>query len=112
MSIRDNIKSHFKEKLGGELNKITIPEWQTDVYYKAAYSFAVESKIINLQQQGKTVEALVESIILKSLDPDGKQLFTSGDRNMLMYEADPAVLLKIASELNSGTMEYEEVAKN
>jgi len=112
MSVRDNIKAHFKEKLGGELNKITIPEWQTDIYYKAAYSFAVESKIINLQQQGKTVEALVESILLKALDPDGKQLFSAGDRNMLMYEADPSILLRIAGELNSGTMEYEEVAKN
>lgn len=112
MSIRDNIKSHFKEKVAGELQKMTVPEWQTDIYYKSAYSFAVESKIINLQQQGKTVEALVESIIQKALDPEGKPLFGSADRNMLMYEADPTVLLRIAGDLNSGTMEYEEVEKN
>lgn len=112
MSLKDNIKAHFKDKVAGELRKITVDEWKTDIYYKSAYSFAVESKIINLQQQGKTVEALVESILLKALDPDGKPVFASSDRNMLMYEADPSVLLRIAGELNSATTEYEEVGKN
>jgi hypothetical protein len=112
MSIKDNIKTHFKDKLAGEMRKMTIDEWKTDIYYKNTYSFAVESKIISLQQQNKTVEALVESIILKALDPDGKPLFTTGDRNMLMYEADPSVLLRVAGNLNSATSEYEEVGKN
>ena len=112
MSLRDNIKGHFKEKLSGDLRKITVDEWGTDIYYKNAYSFAVESKIINLQTQGKTVEALVESVLLKALDPDGKPLFNNGDRNMLMYEADPKVLLAIATELNNAVSEYEEIAKN
>ena len=112
MSLKENIRTHFKEKLGGELQKITVDEWATDIYFKSAYSFAVESKIINLQQQNKTVEALVESILLKALDPDGKPLFNTSDRNMLMYEADPSVLLQIASALNNATTEYETVAKN
>ena len=101
MSIKDNIKNHFKEKLAGEVQKVTIPEWKTDIYDKQTYSFAVESKIITLQQQNKTVEALVEGIILKCLDPDGKAMFNSADRNMLMYEADPAVLLRLSSAINS-----------
>lgn len=112
MSIQDNIRGHFKEKLSGDLNKITIQEWKTDIYFKNTYSFATESKIINLQQQGKTVEALVESIICKSLNPEGKLMFTNGDRHMLMHEADPSVLLRVATELNSATSEYEEIAKN
>jgi hypothetical protein len=112
MSILEKVKSHYRSKLSGELQKMTIPEWQTDIYYKTAHSFAVESKIIELQQQGKTVEALVESVILKALDPDGKPLFNKFDKNALMNEADPSVLMKIASILNSATTEYEEVAKN
>ncbi len=112
MSIRDNIKGHFKSKVSGELRKMTIDEWKTDIFYKSAYSFAVESKIINLQQQGKTVDALVESIVLKALDPDGKPMFNNSDKNMLMFEADPSVLLRVATELNSATTEYEEIAKN
>lgn len=113
MSLKDNIKKHFKEQLNGELNKMTIDEWQSDIYYKNTNSFAVESKIIALQQQGKTVEALVESIIQKALDPDGKPLFNSADRNMLMYEADPGVLLRISTVLNNaGKDDYEDIEKN
>ena len=49
-------QSHFKTKLNGDLNRISVPEWETDIYYKTAHSFAVESKILELQQANKTVE--------------------------------------------------------
>lgn len=112
MSVLENAKTHFKSKLNGELMKMSIPEWKTDIYYKAAYPFAAETKIIELQQQGKTVEALVESIIIKALDPDGKPMFGKFDKNALMHEVDPQVLIRVATELNSATSEYEAVAKN
>ena len=112
MSVLDNAKEHFKGKLSGELKKMVVPEWKTDIYFKSSYSFAAEAKIIELQQQGKTVEALVESIITKALDPDGKPVFNKFDRNTLMHEVDPAVLIRVAGELNSATSEYEAVGKN
>ena len=113
-NVLDNIKGHFKQKLNGELLKITVPEWKTDIYYKPVYSFAVESKIIDLQTQGKTVEALVESIINKALNPDGKPIFHKFDKVTLMNEADPTTLIKVATALNNATSEYrtEEVEKN
>jgi len=113
--ILEQAKSHFKNKLNGELNKMSVPEWEQDIYYKKTYSFATESKIIELQSQNKTVEALVESIIAKALDPDGKPLFTKFDRNSLMHEVDPQVLIRIATLLNNATAEYqtqETVEKN
>lgn len=112
MSVLDNAKGHFKGKLSGELQKLPVPEWKTDIYYKQAHPFAVESKIIELQQAGKTVEALVESVILKAMDPDGKPMFTKFDKNTMMHEVDPAVLMRIATVLNSATTEYEAVEKN
>ena len=65
-NILENAKKHFKDKLNGELKKIVVQEWKTDIYYKPVNSFAVESRVIQLQQQGLTVEALVESIIANS----------------------------------------------
>ena len=112
MRVLENIKSHYRSKLSGELQKITVPEWKTDIYYKSAHSFAVESKVIELQQAGKTVEALVESIILKALTPDGKPMFGKFDKNALMHEADPNVLMRIAAVLNATTSDYETVEKN
>ena len=112
MSVLENAKTHFKSKLNGELNKMSVPEWKTDIYYRGSYPFAAESKIIELQTQGKTVEALVESILVKALDPDGKPLFNKFDKNALMHEVDPQVLIRVATELNSATSEYEAVGKN
>tara|TARA_A100001201_G_scaffold69934_1_gene64435 strand:- start:864 stop:1205 length:342 start_codon:yes stop_codon:yes gene_type:complete len=111
-NVLKNAQEHFKNKLSGGLNKMTVQEWKTDVYYKPAYSFAVESKIIELQQQGKTVEALVESVINKALNPEGKPMFNRMDKLTLMNEVDPQVLLRIATVLNSATADYETVVKN
>jgi hypothetical protein len=112
MSVLENAKEHFKGRLTGELRKMSVPEWKTDIYYKPSYSFAAEAKIIELQQQGKTVDALVESILVKALDPEGKPMFTKFDRNALMHEVDPSILIRIATELNSATTDYEAVGKN
>jgi len=106
-NILENAKTHFKSKLSGELKKLSVPEWKQDIYYKGSYAFAVESKIIELQQQNKTVEALVESIIAKALDPDGKPLFNKFDKSTLMNEVDPAVLIRIATAINGATTEYQ-----
>jgi hypothetical protein len=112
--VLENIKGHYKEKLGGGLLSISVPEWKADIYYKPVYSFAIESKIIQQQQQGNTVEALVESIISKALDPDGKPMFNKFDKVTLMNEADPTVLIRVASALNNATSDYklEDVEKN
>lgn len=107
-----NATEHFKSKLAGGLEKLPVPEWKTDVYYKPSYSFAVESKIIELQQQGKTVEALCETLIQKALNPEGKPMFSKMDKLTLMNEVDPAVILRIAAVLNSTTSSYEAVEKN
>lgn len=112
MSVLDNAKAHFAEKATGSLRKMTVHEWKTDIYYKGAYSFAVESKILQLQQSGKVVDALVESIIAKALDPDGKPLFSKYDRQTLMHEVDPQILIRVATELNNATSEYEDLGKN
>ena len=60
-------------------------------------------------------EALVESILQKALNPEGKPLFSKFDKQTLMHDVDPAVLIKIASAINKATTEYrsvDEVAKN
>ena len=113
MSVLDNAKKHFKTRLQGELQKFKVDEWQTDVYYKGAYSFAVESKVLELQQQGKVVEALVESVIQKALNPNGTRMFTDTDKWSLMNEVDPSVISRVASRINSGIdIKQGDVEKN
>ena len=113
MSVLDNAKSHFADKATGDLKKITVPEWKCDIYYKPINSFAIESKVIELTQKGKTVEALIETLILKALNADGKPMFNKFDKLALMNEVDPGIITRIVTEINSTDLvEYEAVEKN
>jgi hypothetical protein len=112
-SVLDKAKQHFAEQIGGELLKTHIKEWNTDIYYKTISSMRTESKIMALTQQGKTAEALVESIVLKSFDQNGQRLFREADRVTLLNEADPKVLVALATTLNNASdMSMEAIEKN
>ena len=99
--VLDAAKAHFKEILAGGLKgPIEVPEWNTQIYYKPATTFQQESKIVELTQAGKTVEALVESLIMRSLDAEGNPLFTKADKPELMRFVDPAVIMRVMAEMN------------
>ena len=92
---------------------IKIEEWDLDVYYRDVNTLRTESKIVELAQAGKSVEALVQTVISKSLDKDGKQLFTQYDKDALMNDADPSVVLKLSRALSGGDLPaVEEIEKN
>ena len=99
--IRVTNRIPYQKAIAGDLEKITVKEWDMEIYCKRTYAFRDESKVIELQQQGKTVEALVESLIVKALDKDGQKIFVDADRVNLMNEADPAVIIKVAGLINN-----------
>lgn len=108
-----NAKKHFGDKAAGDMKMIHVDEWKTDIYFRQINSFALESKVIELTQKGKTVEALVETLILKALNVDGKPIFQKFDKAALMNEVDPAVITRVVTEINSNDLvEYEAVEKN
>jgi len=109
----DIATGHFKDKLGGKLLKYHSEDWGMDIYYKATASLAVENKIMSLQQQNKTAEALVESVISKALDENGEKLFKPTDRAEFLHSVDPQVIIKVATVLNNANAEtVEEIEKN
>jgi len=106
-------KAHYKQKVGGELMHYHCEEWGIDIYYKATASLAVENRIMALQQQGKTAEALVESVISKALDQNGDRLFKSTDRPAFLNEVDPQVIITLATKLNNANNDsVEDIVKN
>jgi len=114
-TVLEKAKSHMRDKIGAGLKgPIAVPEWETEVYYKPATTFHQESKVIELQQAGKTVEALVQTLINRALDKDGKHIFRMADKQDLMRGVDPAVILRIISDMNDEEMydgeNLEEVA--
>ena len=113
MSITDKIAKHYQTSISGELKKIHVAEWETDIYCRSTYALRDESKVIELQSQGKTLEALVESIVVKARDKNDKRLFHDADRIKLMNEADPMVVIKVGSQINNVklALDQETVAK-
>lgn len=113
MNITDKISKHYQKSIGGELIKYHCEEWDADIYYRSTYPLKDESKILQLQSEGKTIEALVESIVVKAKDKDGNRLFQDADRIKLMHEADPMTVVKVASQINNAklTATQESIAK-
>jgi hypothetical protein len=113
MSVLQKATAHFREQLDGSLKKLTVPEWDCDIYYYPTVPLKDEASILKLQQEGKVVEALVQSLIVKSRTADGTRMFQNADRVTLMNEVDPKVLIRIAGEINGVDSEsLEEVEKN
>lgn len=101
--VLDKATSHFRVKIGGELSSITVPEWDCKIYFKAGVTLKEQSRLIELAQQGKAVEALVESLIVKARNEDGTRMFTTVDKVTFMNEVDPQVVIRVVGEINAIT---------
>ena len=101
-SVLGNATAHFKSALSGELKSVEVPEWDTTIYWKiGGLNFASQNKIMELTSSGKSAEALVEMLILRSLDSEGKKMFKLMDKQEIMREVDPNVILKVVSAMGA-----------
>ena len=112
-SVLDKATSHYRTQIAGEMKKFEVPEWDTTIYYRPLQTLRAEAEVVELSRAGKTVEALVVSIINKARDEEGKMLFTKHDKATFMNEIDPNVILRVAGQINGGDLPgVEELEKN
>ena len=112
-AILNKATSHFRSKLDRSLRHIDVPEWETQVYFYETTPLRDESQILKLQQEGKPVEALVQSLVVKARNADGTKMFQNADRQVLLNEVDPKVIIRIASAINGVDDDsLEDVEKN
>lgn len=114
MKVLEKATSHFRQKISADLKSVYVPEWDAKVYFKSAITLKEQSKLIELASQGKQVEALVESLIVKARNEDGTKMFGLADKVVLMNEVDPNVIIRVVGEINSANEEdsLETVEKN
>tara|TARA_R100000951_G_scaffold98612_1_gene88673 strand:+ start:209 stop:553 length:345 start_codon:yes stop_codon:yes gene_type:complete len=112
MSVLQNATKHFNELVQNNLKEYHVEEWDATIYYRPTLTWREQSRILDLTTNGKTSEALIETLIIRCLDKDGKPLFNGPDRVTLSNEVDPAVILKIVGIINNTVVTNEEIEKN
>lgn len=110
----DKMTAHFRNKISGDMEKIDVPEWDLEIYFKSANTLQEQSKLIELARAGKTVEALVETLIMKARNADGTKMFKMADRITMMNEVDPNVLIRVVGTMGAANDEFtvESAEKN
>jgi len=111
MSVINSATKHFKEALSHDMRSVEVPEWETTLFFKSVSNFADEQKVVQLHSDGKLVEALVESLISKARDADGKRVFKGADKTTLMHEVDPTIIMRIVTEMNGEQVSEDDLGK-
>jgi hypothetical protein len=93
--------AHFRTRISGEMKSIFVPEWDTKIWFKESTTLKEEAKLVELAQAGKTVEALVETLITKARNEDGTRMFNHADKVTFMNEVDPTVVIRVCSDMNA-----------
>ena len=112
MSVLENAKAHFKQQMSNGLLYVEVPEWDTRVYFKPQANFQQQYRVLKLHSEGKLAEALIETLLIRALTEDGKQMFGFGDRDVLMREVDPEVILRVVTAINEKQREGELLVGN
>lgn len=107
----DKMTAHFRNKISGDMKSVKVPEWDLEIFFKTSNTLSEEGRLIELAQQGKTIEALVEQLILKARDKEGNKLFKIVDKPTFMNEIDPQVLIRVVSEINNTVDSTVEIAE-
>lgn len=108
----DKITAHFRNKISGEMSSIYVEEWDLKIYFKSSSTLKEQTKIVEFAQKGNTIDALVETLIIKSRNEDGTKMFSPADKSVFMNEVDPDVLIRVVGEMNNVDIDMESVAKN
>lgn len=103
MSAIDRVKSHWADRIQ-EVREIEVPEWGGDdgplVIHVRPTNMAQRSKLFRLAKDDD-LQVAAETVVLRSRDKEGLALFKPSDVEALMTSADPDVLTRVASQINS-----------
>lgn len=99
MSIKENAKNQFRERLSGQLNSIEVPEWGEKIYFKSAINGKKQGQIMALYDKGKIVDSVCMSLIMRALDKDGNQIWKPAELQEILREYDINVISRIVEQI-------------
>jgi hypothetical protein len=91
-------KTHWREKLVAPMESVAVSEWDTVIFFKPT-TLSQRNTIFRYVNDG-SLESLVQTIIIRALDEDGKRLFSNADKKDLMDKVDPDVIVNVITAMN------------
>jgi hypothetical protein len=91
-------KTHWREKLVAPMESVAVPEWDTVIFFKPT-TLAQRNTIFRYVNDG-SLESLVQTLIIRALDEDGKRLFSNSDKKDLMEKVDPDIIVNVITVMN------------
>lgn len=107
MDAIDLVRDHFAS-LG--IKRIEVPEWKLTIY-SAPVTLAEKNRLYRKSKE-HDIELLVDVLILKAQDENGKKLFEVEHRPTLLNKADSNVVARVANAILSDESPKSEELKN
>jgi len=109
--VLERAKASFRARLS-EVRCIEVPEWGDEsgplrIYVRPAT--LKERDAIYRHVSAGSLEALVETLIQRARDEEGKPIFRPVDRLELMRHVDPDVIARVVAEINGDEAELPSV---
>jgi hypothetical protein len=107
MEAIDLVREHFNS-LGNK--RIEVPEWKLVIY--ASPMTLSEKNRVYKKSVASDMDLLVDILIMKATDENGKKLFTIDNRLTLLNKADSNVVSRVANEIVSSEAPSLDELKN
>ena len=104
-------KEAFRKRLSANPKIIEVPEMGPPGSPLKIHVFPMtlrEQDAIYQKYRDGSLDSLVETVILRAKDADGKRIFQRGQFAEFVHEVDPDLLSRIVSEMNEGEDELAE----
>lgn len=98
MSVIEKAKQHFRNQISNRQDSVVVPEWGVTLWYKPMNAKQRDA-VFKLANEGKYHEAMVENIIMRALDEDGKPVFKMAEKVEMMRSVDPDVIARVSSSM-------------
>ena len=93
-----NIEKHWRSQLDKQMGEVVVPEWDVPIFFKPM-NLSQQNRIFKYANEG-SLESLVETLLIRALDADGKKLFSNSNKKFFMEKASPSLIADVVSAMN------------
>ena len=100
-----NAVEKYKKELLNNTRKIEVTELPNEdgspmVIYVRPLTLKVRNELLEYAETGQVIDLLVATIVVRSVDEDGKRFWTNTDKKYFMEHQDGDFVTRFATEIN------------